>query len=719
MRHLMQDGLKLLLATAVALLPLPALADTGPVWQVPDPSANLPALPPRIDPTVLPDFSAAALRAIALLDGYTVSEPPIEDRVLALDLDPKAAFALIRDQVQSQTYGGHLRDPSQVFWAGAGNAYDKAATLSDLLARMGYDSRLVIGTAPSAPPVLACAGDYDANAWRLTGLGPSVLARINLRAKASYAALHPFLVPGETAAPDAGPHIWLQIREGTAWVDLDPWLPGTAWGDHPGGDGLPLTDLPQAHAVTLTLTVEKLRDGQLQRDDILSSRFDMPAANGGLITLVFAPKVAGVGGSMANVLAQIQGGTGEFVGTLLINDQIDTSAPFAAPGTGAEAGGFLAEPGLQVTTGLWLTLTSTAPGAADHSETRVIFDLVPADLRQTEAAIDPAALLPVARGAQLPLALQGIRQIMLSNAGTSHREIAGRKALQMDAAPDLLIRAQSAVADPWDTIWTSYLEAGRIAMAAEALMRAKPGHHGACLLTDRPRALIWGMAPVAGDGLLRWLDWTLDDVAVQGGDATAQAEQRLWHGAVQAAVEKEALMYVAQGPSDQFALDGAPMAALLPDRTAPEAAQDQARGYLTVAAATMPVGVWWRVDPVSGAADARMAGFGNGAGYIRPGTGAIRGGSATVTDISRGVAQLERDAALRARLGPAEFRRAMAARRQAQAAERVLERQKAAAQEYIMLAKVVIGFSLALGSAILLHNAVGLMTADEVIGGGP
>ncbi len=41
---------------------------------------------------------------------------------------------------------------------------------------------------------------------------------------------------------------------------------------------------------------------------------------------------------------------------------------------------------------------------------------------------------------------------------------------------------------------------------------------------------IWGVAP-EGEVDLRWLDWTLDDVGIVGGDAMAQAEARLWHGA--------------------------------------------------------------------------------------------------------------------------------------------------------------------------------------------
>ncbi|MEO8241479.1 MAG: hypothetical protein ABI832_04155 [bacterium] len=718
MRDFLHNGLCTLLSAALMLAPLPILADAATTWQVPGPDTASQPLPDRIDPTQLPDLHAAALRAVGLLDGYLLTEPTLDEQVLALGLDPRAAFALLRDTVQSQRYGGQLRDPQQVLLARSGNAYDKAAALAELLGRMGYDTRLVTSPRPQPLPAPACVARYDPDAWRLTGLGPSVLARIHVRAEASYGALRPLLAPVAAPLPDPEPHVWLQMRDGANWVDLDPWLPDTAWGAHPAGDGMPLSDQPAAQAVTLTLSLEQLRDGQLQREDLLSNRFEMPQANGWLIALVFGPRINGVGGSVAQVMAELEGGTGGLVANLLVNGDIITSAPFTAPGTGEGVSGFLSEPDALVTTGLWLTLTSTAPGMADHSVTRAVLDLVPADLRASGSAIDPADLLPVARRDHMALGLQGIRQIALSNGGTSHQVIAANKALQMDDAPDVLIRALHDNADPWDGIWGSYLEAGRVALAAETLMRAKPGHDGACLMIDRPRALIWGLSRAEDGGQIRWLDWALDDVSVQGGDATAQAEQMLWHGAVQAAVEKEALYYMAQGQTDAYALETGP---LQPFDDTPGALQDQALGYVTMAGGGVPADMWWRVDPATGRSDARLADFGNGAwgGFLRPGSGGLQGGMARVTDISRSVAQLERDAALRARLGPEEFRRVMQARRQAQAAEAALERQRATLNEYLMLAKIVMGIALAVGAAVLLHDAVGLATADEVVGGSP
>jgi hypothetical protein len=159
-----------------------------------------------------------------------------------------------------------------------------------------------------------------------------------------------------------------------------------------------------------------------------------------------------------------------------------------------------------------------------------------------------------------------------------------------------------------DMLRTSWVEAARVALAAEELIRARPALNGACAGIDRPRVMIWGIAPWDEGHNLRWLDWTLDDVGVQGGDATAQAEARLWQGAIAAALEKEAVLRLAQS-TDEIPLDlETPVQD--PGRFGPEGQADAARGYLTLATGPEPR-FWWRLDPATGRADARVAGLGN------------------------------------------------------------------------------------------------------------
>jgi len=692
-------ALTVTLSLALALSPLPGLTQGLPNWTLPEGPA-LQTLPPRTDPdlTRRPDYVALEQRAYDLMDRFALLEPPLPERVLALTLDPKAAFALLRDRVQSQPYPGRLRAPEEVLLAGAGNPYDKAAALADILGRMGYDTRLMVGSATAPVPPGPCTTTDPTEAWQLTELGPSVALRVQARAAASYALLTPQLVPVEQAAPDMGPHVWLQMRDGATWVDLDPWAPGSAWGAAPMGPGTPLTDLPTAQAVTISITVEHLtEDGTLVRNEVMSERLEFPENAGSLVALTFAPQIKGIGGTQVRILAEIAGGTVGLVASLRVNDRVIESAPFPAPGAKQQEAGFLAEGGARQTTGVWLSLTSTGPGLADHSETRPLMDLVPPALRN-QPTIDPAALLEATPGDYLPQALEGLRQIILSNGGTSRQLIAARTGLEMRGALQVLLREEAGTSDPMDLIWSSFLEAGRISLAAETVIRARPSQGGACLRIDRPRALIWGVGPGPDGQGLRWLDWVLDDVAVQGGDAAAQARLRLWHGTVQAALEKEALMYLLQAPADLIALDRGP----LTDRPAgEEGAADRARGYLTLAGDGLPSDQWWRVNPATGAADARVASLGN-AIFIRPGSSGVNAvtGAGRVRDGVSTAEQLRLDTLWRNSRNGDQFYRALEAEDRAAKAARALEEEKAAAKEEIMMIKFGIGIALVLGAAL-------------------
>jgi hypothetical protein len=604
------------------------------------PAADAPLRPLTAATPIPPTDLVQAFRdAAGVFEATLQSEPPLSERVLALNLDPKAAFALIRDQVQSLPYGGRLRGPEAVLIAGSGNAHDKAAALADILGRMGHDTRLVTAGAALPPDAITCAGGWDDTTWQVTGLGPQVLDRAELRAAASYAALRPLLDPRDQPGDDPGPHIWLQIREAGAWVDLDPWSRANAWGDHPAGEGQPLMDLPAPQVVQITLTVERLQDGALSRDEILSSRLEMPEAAGALVSLSFGPSQGGLGGTMADVLTVLEGGAGEMVANLMINDRTEKSSAFAVPGTAATAPAFLADPAQAVTTGLWLTVSSLVPGAPDRSEVRPILDLLPEPVRQAAAGgarVEASALRPAIPGERYPAALESLRQFAISDGGTSRRLTAARVFLQLRDLPAVLDRSGSGQPTPWDVIWASYLEAQRISLAAEAAIAARPAHDGACAGVMRPRVLIWGLAPTGGEEVSNWLDWVLDDLGVVGGDATAQAEMRLWHGSVAAGLEKEALFWLADVDGSTILLDTSPMQPRDPAVMGFEGMLDQAMGYLTVADAAYPDAIWWRVNPATGHSDARFAIYGNTwiiGGYLMPG-GSVGGSTGATWFIS-------------------------------------------------------------------------------------
>ena len=140
---------------------------------------------------------------------------------------------------------------------------------------------------------------------------------------------------------------------------------------------------------------------------------------------------------------------------------IDRSAPIASPGV--EAAGFLAEGDSAITTAGFLTVTSRVPGLPDRSEDRLVIDLLPAGARATGTAAPEQRLFPKP-GQRFDRAMEGLRQIFISNGGLSRR------------LPATLDRQNSGAPDPSDFIWASGLEAQLIAYASEALIAARPGH---------------------------------------------------------------------------------------------------------------------------------------------------------------------------------------------------------------------------------------------------
>ena len=442
-----------------------------------------------------------------------------------------------------------------------------------------------------------------------------------LRAQASYAQLVSHLTPADGDAPATAataPHVWVQMRDGTDWVDLDPWSPATAYGDHPAGQGTLMGDPPEAASVTLTLSVETMTaEAELSTDTILSATLDMPDAADTVVALYFGPDLSGTGAGVVGVLNAINGQAGTMAAYLTINGDTQKSSAFPLPGpVTAAADGFFADGTAALTTAMTLRVTSHVPGQADHVETRPILDLIPPALRLPGAAAPTLAdLLPVTPGQQYPAALESLRSILISNGGTPRRHLAASEAMQIVGLYQRMQRDDPDFATIYDAVWTSALEAGRVQFAAEELIRARPAHDGACATIDRPRVMIAGVGTASQGRILRWLDWVIDDVTLRGGNATAQAEARLWHGAMQAALEKEALMQQIMLPDDAVPLDSAamqPMDAARLVATGPEAADDAAKDYTVLTAADLAPDSWWRLDPVTGQADARVRLWGNG-----------------------------------------------------------------------------------------------------------
>lgn len=312
-------------------------------------------------------------------------------------------------------------------------------------------------------------------------------------------------------------------------------------------------------------------------------------------------------------------------------------------------------------------------------------------------------------GERFPAELESLRHIVISNGGMSPRLAAARAVRELLALPEAIERAASGQPDLESLLWATWLQARRVALASEKLIDIRPNHEGGCAQIDRPRVMIWGLGNSGQATPVQWFDWTLDGIGIAGGDAIAQAETRLWHGAVQSALETEALMWLTLSEPDIFPPNTGPMVPLTSaanEVAGSEVASDEARGFLTLADATTLPGYWWRLDPATGRADARAQSYGN-AIYLLP-TNYTNASSGASTSVS-GTAQA-RNTADMARLGSQKFSEEMSRLEDVRQAER--NRKKGGGSGYLtILNNVSIPASIALGTTIAATVIGGLLYA--------
>ncbi len=684
-------------------------------WSVPSRIAVAPAnLPERqeLDITQPLDLTAAVLSAAARFDAVNRMEPNLEQLVLDLLLDPRAAFAHIRDTVANQPYDGHLRDAKAVLIAGTANPNDKAAALAEILARMGYDTRLVSAGTAVTTPLSMCrtAQPHNPEALKVAGFGPDLVQRVTARATASYLALHPVLDPQPTTDAAGPAHIWLQVRDGQQWVDLDPWTADAEWGDAPFPDATPLAEPATPHAVEIRVFAETLKDQNLRQLEVLSAAFEMPLAAEDWITLSFGPATGGIGGILSDTLGGLQGEAAPMRAVLSVNGDARTGRAFAAPGVPMADSGLFAEGVEEITTAVTLQIAVLVPGQDPQLTERRIIDLLPPAVRAAHAEGAPLTgedLIVPTPGDRFPAAMESMRHIVISHGGLSQRLTAARTVRDLLTLPETARRIEAGQPDIEALLWTTWLQARRVALASEQFVRLRGAHEGSCAAVMQPQVMIWGLSNDGEDRVLQWLDWTVDRIGVWGGTPTTDAEMRLWHGAVQSALETEALLRATNAPGNHFPMDQAPMQPLTEAQitaAAPDTTADQDAGYLTLADAATPDGYWWRVDPVHGRADARARVFGN-TRYFNPWSNYVSASRGGIVHISE--AELVRLEADLARLGPQGFADEMARLEDLRQAER--SRQKGGGgNEYVIIINNV---------SIPISIAAGVVVGTIVIGG--
>lgn len=296
-----------------------------------------------------------------------------------LAYDPQRMFSFVRDEIIFEPYVGALRGASATLEAGAGNALDQSLLLAALLGQAGYQTKIVQGTlddaditvlleqflqTPTSPP----AEPISQVQWQafletiMAGDTAALAAQDNEVAVADDAALDFWdrvdaidaglddLVPTAAGTPQdlhalAALHHWVRyLDEAGTWVDLDPALPGAAFGATPVAAGTELDVVPDAlwHTVAIVATVHVVdAEGNVEQKIVLDETVRTADVAGRELAFRNLPDVdaAPAGGDLEAWLA----GISEFTATLTVDGQMLVGKSFDLRGDVFDAPSGIAE----------------------------------------------------------------------------------------------------------------------------------------------------------------------------------------------------------------------------------------------------------------------------------------------------------------------------------------------------------------------------------------
>lgn len=201
----------------------------------------------------------------------------VESASKGIGAKPEHAFAWVRDHVAAEPYPGLLRGANQTIASQAGNSFDQAVALAGLLEKRSVTVRFAVGSLPkglaqklpgeakkqsavvgreralATQRLLALADkffpDDELQASRREGTKRLVANADRDVAEIRAALAKAKLAPKPEADPwlDLGAHCWLQIKQGNAWLDLDPYLPWAEFGKRYGVLKSTSKQIPDAH----------------------------------------------------------------------------------------------------------------------------------------------------------------------------------------------------------------------------------------------------------------------------------------------------------------------------------------------------------------------------------------------------------------------------------------------------------------------------------------
>ena len=235
----------------------------------------------------------------------------------ALDFDLERIFRFVADEIWYEPYGGLLRGASGTLESRAGNSVDKSVLLDALLRASFLDTRFVEGALdpaaestildsvvvtrdvartraaavvidppPGGTPRPAATGPLPPELQEIADLAPELSAaatawiaeHLDANVATIVQALGDAGIELGTAAPalpvlERDRHVWLQVKQGSDWIDLDPTIagsqPGTAAAE-PAGE--PVTALPDdlRHRIRIAVIADVISGDTLAQRPVLA-----------------------------------------------------------------------------------------------------------------------------------------------------------------------------------------------------------------------------------------------------------------------------------------------------------------------------------------------------------------------------------------------------------------------------------------------------------------
>jgi hypothetical protein len=306
----------------------------------------------------------------------------VEFKALKLGGDPQKCLDFVRSEIGWLPYAGVLRGAWGTLQARSGNALDRSLLLAELLRKKTVRfARATLGEEEARRRVAAIVARE--NIFKLQGIKPpDFLKREELRAGIDAETIRVKSLIGELpridettqAVREAQDHWWVQLKEGGSWIDLDP--SGKPPAAERTFDSIP-EDLYQK--VNIQLFIESREGDKLSEEEILqvSSRAELLLWSGAV--LMHTRRSQGAG--------PLRGvGADEIIPLISIADQIwqGDAFKFAAgarkigePPRGGGLGNVFGS--RSATTAERLRITLTAPGGAERTVERRLFDRLGVD----------------------------------------------------------------------------------------------------------------------------------------------------------------------------------------------------------------------------------------------------------------------------------------------------------------------------------------------------